>query len=88
MSETIHSLLAVLGLLWVVLSLVLAGVMIWSIAVECSERTAARRHSCADCETVDASTAYLNYRCMRCGRRRPLGIAWHVGTNRKRRRPA
>jgi hypothetical protein len=60
----------------------------WVALVECSERNAFRRHSCADCETVDASTAYLNYRCMRCGRRRPLGIAWHVGTNRKRRRPA
>jgi hypothetical protein len=60
----------------------------WIAAVECCQRSAERRHRCSEYETVDAKTCYLTFRCTVCGRTRELGIAWHVGTNRRTRRSA
>lgn len=66
-----------------------ACVVIWAIAVECSARSdARRRHDCAAHETLDADTAYLTWRCVICACRRPAGIAWFIGSNRRARREA
>ena len=43
-------------------------------------------HVCSRCETIDANSAYLGYRCTVCNRRRELGVALHIGTNRRSRR--
>ena len=47
-----------------------------------------RIHVCSRCETIDANSAFLGYRCTVCGRRRELGVALHIASNRRRRRSA
>ena len=34
-------------------------------------------------ETIDTDSCYLARRCLECGRRVELGIAWHAGSNRR-----
>lgn len=81
----LRDLCTVIGLVSLSSFLAFTGIVLWSSIVETCSRQHGRVHLCARHETIDAKSAYLAYRCTVCGRQRSIGIALHIGSNRRSR---